>query len=206
MTLSAEQVLDASTRAFIRSKARQLTRLPGLSRSDREDIEQDLTLTLLKQLPSFDAQRGDRHVFVKTVIERAAARMAVDRKAAKRDPLCEASLHELVPDESGADAELGETLIEDVHERRFGTRRSTDHDKVELRHDVAVLMDRLPTDLREIAELLQHHSKAEAARRLGIPRTTLNDACRRIRSYFREPNPESPGVIDRPQPLQRAAG
>jgi RNA polymerase sigma-70 factor (ECF subfamily) len=206
MTLSAEEVLDPSTRAFIRSKARQLARRPGLSRSDREDIEQDLILNLLKQLPSFDAQRGDRHAFVKTVIERAAARMAVNRKAAKRDPLRETSLHDLVPDEAGGDVELGQTLVEDAHDRRFGTTRRSNHEQAELRHDVATVLDRLPPDLRVIAERLQHESKAEAARALGIPRTTLNDACRRIRRYFADPNFQDAGPSDRPQPLQRAAG
>lgn len=182
--LQANEVLDLPTLAFIRRKAQQLIRRPGFIRADREDLQQELIVRLLKRLPAFDPSRGDRHAFVKTVIERAAATLAKSRKAAKRNPCRETSLHVLVPDEGGGQAELGHTFVEDAHCRRLGTTRLSDQERFELSHDLAAALTKLPPDLRDVARRLQNHSKADVARELSIPRTTLNDLCHRIRQFL----------------------
>ena len=45
--------------------------------------------------------------------------------------------------------------------------------------------DNLPPDLRALCDCLQAGSLSNAARTLGIPRTTLNDRLKRLRKHFR---------------------
>ena len=50
--------------------------------------------------------------------------------------------------------------------------------------DVTNVIQTLPPDLRELANSLKSQSISEVARRSGVPRTTLNDRVRRIRTVF----------------------
>lgn len=54
-------------------KARQLAGRNGFSLSDRDDLEQELRLHLLRRLGSFDPQVAHWNVFVRTLLERHAA-------------------------------------------------------------------------------------------------------------------------------------
>jgi len=57
---------------------------------------------------------------------------------------------------------------------------------VELVHDVAAVLAKLPPKLRDLCERLKHHSITEVAQQLGIPRTTLHDAIGRLRQHFED--------------------
>ena len=107
-----------------------------------------------------------------------------DRYAARRDPR---RLHSPPARTEGGQQEggsLGEMLSERAHDIRLGRHHSPAQEQVELRLDVQEALERLPEDLRPIAERLQHHSIAEVARELGMPRTTLYELIARIRRRF----------------------
>jgi hypothetical protein len=46
------------------------------------------------------------------------------------------------------------------------------------------VLDQMPPHLQKLALLLAHHSKADAARQLGIPRMTLYTSIAAIRRRF----------------------
>jgi RNA polymerase sigma-70 factor, ECF subfamily len=147
--------IDPNTAAFIRRKASQLIRQNRLANCDQDDLEQDLTLELLKRLPAFDPSKGKREPFVYVLLKNAAADLQRRLMCARK---CK---------------QLGEQAIDDPAERL-----------AELARDVESVLARLPDDLKAIAELLKNRSVSDAARELGIPRTTLNDRVRALRERF----------------------
>src|SRR4051812_1985208 len=77
--------VSAYARNLIQRKARQISRRAGFSRSDVQDIEQDLTLALLRKLPQFDPRRGaSPDTFADRVIISAVKMMLRDAGRQKR--------------------------------------------------------------------------------------------------------------------------
>jgi RNA polymerase sigma-70 factor (ECF subfamily) len=147
--------IDLTTAGRIRRKSQQLVRQAALTSSDRDDIEQDLTLELLRRLPAYNPARGQREPFIQMVLNHAAS------------GILGKSRHRNVP------RDLDDQAVDDPSERL-----------VSLARDVEILLKELPVGLRKLAELLKSCSIAEASRELGIPRTTLNDRVRVLRERF----------------------
>lgn len=148
--------IDAATAGLIRRKARELARQCGLTPHDRDDVEQDITLEVLRRLPRFDEARGARRSFLRLLVEHAAADLL--HRAARPRP------------------RAGETVEPAVGDR--ATRLAA------LARDVEAVLAALPADLRTLAEVLKTRSVTEAAEFLGVPRTTLNDRVRALRERF----------------------
>ena len=81
-----DEFFNDYARTLIRVKAKQLVRRPGFSRSDQEDVEQDLFLHLLRQVQHFDPTRGSLNTFVARVVNSAAAMLVRERGRNKRSP------------------------------------------------------------------------------------------------------------------------
>ena len=58
---------------LIRNKAGRMRRRGGYSRSDQEDLQQELLLRLLEAWPRFDPRQGEEGAFAYAVINRAVA-------------------------------------------------------------------------------------------------------------------------------------
>jgi DNA-directed RNA polymerase specialized sigma24 family protein len=72
---------------------------------------------------------------------------------------------------------------------QVGSQRSTprcDNDLLDLIRDVQGCIGNLPSELRPLAMLLRALSKSDAAGVLGLPRTSLYPALRKIRRRFEE--------------------
>ncbi|GIW55530.1 MAG: hypothetical protein KatS3mg082_1934 [Nitrospiraceae bacterium] len=165
-------VLDKFTKGIIRRKIKQLVGRAGFSRQDREDLEQELLLRLLQSLHLFDPAQAHRNVFVTTVIERAVAMILRERLARKRN---------------------GGTVqsLDHAHEKaRDATEpadpRRSHEDQINLATDLAEVLAKLPDDLRALAERLKRQSLSQAARDLGVPRSTLQRQVQRLRQCFED--------------------
>jgi RNA polymerase sigma-70 factor, ECF subfamily len=163
--------IDPATRGLIARKSSQIIRQTGRPRSDREDVEQTLTLVLLKRLPKFDPAEGDRPAFVRMVLRQATINVLDYLTAGKRagrpvslDALLRIGDEELL------------YLAEPVG--------STSEELGDLALDLAGALEALPGDLRAIADQLREHSITEVARNLGIPRSTLYERAKEIRAAF----------------------
>ena len=183
-----ELILDGFTTRLIRRKARQVVRRAGFSRSDRDDIEQELRLKLVKDLASYDPDQGHRHAFVVTVVERCVANLLRNRAAEKRGCRCTCSLDVVIEDGEEGPTELGET----IGDRQYNARRvrwpRDAHELIELTADIEKVLADLPPELRELAEALKSESISAIARRTSTPRTTLYQRVRQLRRRFVEAN------------------
>jgi RNA polymerase sigma factor (sigma-70 family) len=180
----AETNLDDFAARLIRRKARQLVGMAGFTSSDRDDIEQELVLKLLKHRPAFDPAQSHWYAFVTTVVERHAATLLRNRRVERREHRRAVSLHVIVEDPVNGPSELGDTVSRREQDNRLSRSSRSDLDLAELCHDVAAVLAGLPPLWREACERLKHDSVSQVARDLGIPRTTLSSLVGRLRRHF----------------------
>ncbi|WP_439630594.1 sigma-70 family RNA polymerase sigma factor [Gemmata sp.] len=133
--------------AIIKAKAARLAARAGLRPQDREDLEQELALHVLERRDRFDPARGTWPAFAHRLAERFASNFLRARRAAKRDGGPLAPLTADVPGPEPGDPELPA--------------------------EVARALAGLPDDLRAAAELVMAATVAEAARKLGVARSTV---------------------------------
>lgn len=153
----------------IGQKARQLAGQRGFSLSEREDIEQELRLHLLRRLAKFDPQVAPWNVFVRTLVERHAATLVMRRRSQLR------LADRCPPPSHSAEVDIDAAL------------------------DTAMLLADLPCRAREICERLKNDTIAEVARQMGLPRSTLRGEITRLRGHFRTVGraipPRHPGPV-----------
>ena len=115
--------IDLSAAGLIRFKARQLVGKAGFTASDREDIEQELILDLLRRLPKYDPKRAQRNTFIARVVEHRVATLIAAQKAGIRDYWrCRCSLNDRFEDEDGRSVERAETFDQEDYLLRTGAQ------------------------------------------------------------------------------------
>ena len=183
---SKQNCLDEYARDTIRHKARQLIRRLGFTRDDHDDLEQEMTADLLERLPKFDPNKAAPTTFVRRVVERKISKLIRHRTQEKRDYRRETfSMND--PIGKGGAVERAQTFSQDNHDRRMGRHSRPEDERINLRLDISFVASGLPPELKRLAELLQTHSIAEAARALGVPRSTLYDTgIARLRELFED--------------------
>src|SRR2546426_9138681 len=114
---------DLNTYAIrrIRFKARQLVGCYGFTQDDREDLEQELGLDLLRRLPRFDPRRAGLNTFVARVVDHAVATIIARQKSSSRGSrAAKISLDDTVPDGEGNETPRSEVLDAAAYLRRTG--------------------------------------------------------------------------------------
>jgi len=174
--------VDEYARRLISWKAKQLVGKAGFTESDREDIEQELTLDLLERLPNYDPSRASKHTFIARVVAHKIARLIERRTAAKRDhSRAVVSLSELV----GLEEVHLEPRAATVEEGGTGAYRSRAKSR-DLAFDLAELLQNLPEELRTLCERLKTQSVSDVCRETGVPRSTIYEWMKRLRGSFSE--------------------
>lgn len=176
--------VDDFAARLIRRKARQLVGRAGFTRSDVDDIEQELVLKLLKHRPAFAPGQSHWHAFVTTVIERHAATILRDKRMEKRDFTRAISLHVIVDDPINGPSELAATIGRRELDTRLGLATRPELELLELVQDLATVLAELPPSWREVCERLKYDSVSKVARDLGMRCTTLSYLLRRLRRRF----------------------
>ena len=141
---------------FIRHKANQLSRRPEFSRSDVDDIAQDLTMRLLQSISQFDPQLARFDGFVTTLIERFVANIIREASAQKRDRSSTESLHTIVGEDECGPVELVATISGE--ESGLPSVRFEDQEVLETVIDVRDTLEQLSPEDRELCERLKHQS------------------------------------------------
>ena len=161
---------------LIHHKARQLVGNAGYTEDDVEELEQEMRLDLLKRLPKFDPSKATYNTFVSRLVERKISNLIRHRTQEIRDYRCEkCSLNDTVEtgDSNNKKVKRMETITQDEHDLRSGKYRRPAAERLDLQLDISMVLSKLPPELRELAELLKSMSITEAARELGIPRSTI---------------------------------
>ncbi|MBF0214758.1 MAG: sigma-70 family RNA polymerase sigma factor [Magnetococcales bacterium] len=160
--------IDTNAVRVIRFKARQLSRLPGFSCSEIEDLEQEMVIDVLRRLPNFDPARSGLPTFISRIIGHCAATLVTRKRAdSLKGTMAWISLDEL---ETGFAPEM------------MGTPSGMDH--IHLAVDIGRLLGRLPNEHRRICQLLVLLDKPAIPQRLGMGRTTFYRRLGEIRSQF----------------------
>lgn len=182
-----QQEISDYAAVLIRCKARQLVGKAGFTWDDVEDLEQEMRLDLLERLPKFDPDKASRTTFVARVIEHKISKLCRHRKQQRRDYRRESgSLNDPIADGEGKTIEHAYTIGQDEVDIRMGHRRRSLEEEAHLRLDVSLVMSGLPESLREIAERLKTETITEAAKSLGIPRSTLYRSIGRLKVIFED--------------------
>jgi RNA polymerase sigma-70 factor (ECF subfamily) len=182
----ANEVVTEYARTLIRVKAKQIIRRPGFSRSDQDDVEQDLVLQLLNQAQHFDPARGSLNTFIARVVTSGVAMLVRERGRIKRCPANVAiqSLEVKLEQPDGPPAPLWATISHADLERRTGSAPLSDAERYELVEGVASVMASLPPELQKVCKSLMERNRAETEAELGMSRRGYEGAMDRIRQHF----------------------
>ena len=170
-------------RRLIRSKSMQLSRRRDF-RQDRDDIEQQLVVAVLQRLQGFEEKRLDPSLLLNRIVRQAVSQLIRDRSTRKLPGGKLRSLSEPINKNDAEVVRLADAVTRDDLDGRMRRTRG-DGDRLEnLMADLAELMPRLRPDLRDAVALLLEHTKAEVARRLGLPRTTFYTVAKQLQAIF----------------------
>jgi len=181
------QGIDDYALQLIKYKARQLVGRVGFTESDREDLEQEMVLDLLRRLPKFDPKRAGRNTFIARIVEHKVATIIEAQKAGMRDyRLCSYSLNDRLEDEEGRSIERMETIDQEDYLRRTGKLSRPMSELRNLSIDLRSAVQTLPPELRELCKRLQTESVTEISRDTGIPRGTIYESIKKLRAIFED--------------------
>jgi DNA-directed RNA polymerase specialized sigma24 family protein len=190
-TQGAPPELGADALKAIRLRARFLVGKTGYREQDREDLEQELALEVLRRLEGYDPDKGRQKTFVSHVVAMKAAGLLRHRRAQLRHrwnrPI---SIDMPVGSDEGEICRLSDVIA-----------HPTGNGRDDLRRNVAHLLPALPARLRELCLRLNGQSWAQAARELGIAAEELPALRRKLRTIF-----ENAGLAPSPTNNATATG
>ena len=179
--------IDPYAVRLIKYKARQLIGKAGFTASDRDDLEQELILDLLRRLPKFNPKRAQLNTFIARVVEHKIASLIEARKAGIRDyRRCPFSLNDRFEDEEGRSVERVDTFDQEDYLLRTGAQSRPSDELSALTIDVAAVVKTLPPELRELCRRLKAESVTEISRDTGVPRGTIYEGIKRLREIFED--------------------
>lgn len=185
MAENHEIVSDPFTVTLIKIKANQFCRRADFSRSDYDDLRQDMRVHLLEKAHLFDPARGTLQAFVISALKTWAAMQLRYRKRIKRcDGLKAVSLEGTEVECDGEIMTLGDVLLEEDGQRLTRTYPISATEHFELREAIERAMQGLsPEDRALLADVTEHGITATAKSR-GISWRQVNNTMARIRRHF----------------------
>lgn len=159
----------------IKYQAAKLARSGSLPSMDKEDIEQELMLDLLRRRDRFDPDRASFDTFAdRVVINRVASLTASTHKL--RAERITISLDFVVAND---DEEEGASLIDKLDD--LENPCALDELKIGLARDLARFLGDLPPVLQRYVAILAADNVCEAAREAGLHRSTIYERKEQIR-------------------------
>ena len=184
---NSDDGIDPYAAGLIRFKARQLVGKAGFTASDREDIEQELTLDLLRRLPKYNPKRAQLNTFIARVVEHRLASLIEAQKAGIRDyRRCRCSLNECFEDADGRSVERVDTFDQEDYLLRTGGQSRPSEELSALAIDVAAVIEGLPHELRNLCRRLKAETVTEISRDTGVPRGTIYESIKKLREIFKD--------------------
>ena len=184
---NSDDGIDPYAAGLIRFKARRLVRQAGFTASDREDIEQELILDLLRRLPKYNPKRAQLNTFIARVVEHRLASLIEAQKAGIRDyRRCRCSLNECFEDADGRSVERVDTFDQEDYLLRTGAQSRPSEELNRLAIDVAAVLEGLPHELRNLCRRLKAETVTEISRDTGVPRGTIYESIKKLREIFKD--------------------
>jgi hypothetical protein len=182
------EVLDKirASEKFIRRKVLQIIRRQRAIRLDPDDTLQDVYLRILTRRGTLALETTQWETALSTICEQAVANIIRDHLAAKRDRRRIASLNVAVETADEGRVEFAEMIEQDGHDARLGIRTRSDHEAADLSRDLATMLAKQSTSIRELAEGSKTMSPSELEVETGIPRSTIRGRMRALRGSFEQ--------------------
>lgn len=185
MANSHDIVTHPFTLTLIRIKAAQLCRRSDFSRSDREDLQQEMELYLLRKAHLFDSERGNIEAFVTTSINSWVGMTLRFRARDKRRPGLHAVSLEGTEIESDGEADTLASVLEEADlARRLQHHGLTPSELFDLRDYLHFVLAALSPSERALVALVADRGVASAARTRKVSRRQIENAMARIRARF----------------------
>lgn len=179
-------VVNAYAMRMVRVKAIELCEKPEFAGDEREDIEQELTLFLLRQAGSFDPDKSTLNTFINRVIRSRICTLQRDRVRKRRLPASFGGVKSTA-DTIGRGCEattIQETLTPTDRDRRLGRESRDPNADIRLAIDVRDAIESLPAELQPLARSLMIHRRVEATEILKISQRAYTRQLREIGEHF----------------------
>jgi len=178
-------VSDPFTVTLIKIKANQLCRRADFSRSDYDDLRQDMRMYLLEKAHLFDPQRGNLEAFVISVLKTWAAMRLRHRKRQKRhEGNNSVSLEGTAVECEGENIPLGATMLEEDGQRRTQAYPISEIEHMELREAIDHAMQGIsPEDQAFLMQVAEQGARA-TARSMGVSWKSVHNRVARLRGHF----------------------
>ncbi len=178
-------VSNPFTITLIRIKAAQLCRRSDFSRSDRDDLQQEMELYLLRKAHLFDSERGNIEAFVITSINSWVGMTLRFRARDKRRPgLYAVSLEGTEIENDGDTVSLAGILSQADHERRSQRSGLSPSELLDLQDAIQCAFSALSLDEQQLLTHVSEHGVASAARKRHVSRRQIDNAIARMRVRF----------------------
>jgi RNA polymerase sigma-70 factor (ECF subfamily) len=186
--ISSSTPLPQEITDLITSKAQRLVGHYRFTESDREEIEQQIALQVVRKRATVPEPRAQQMGFLITLVQHAVADIVAARKASNRDYRREdASLDQWVQDAAGGWELRGEMITEDDAARHVGRPGASRGDGHDLAIDLADAANRLSPRLREVFEQYAVlGSPREVAKAIGVHHSTVYEALKQIKDHFEQ--------------------
>lgn len=172
---------------FIRIKARQLCRRSDVSRSDQDDMQQEMRLYLWKKAHLFDPGRGNVEAFVTTAINSWVGMHLRGLDRIKRRGEARAiSLERTLMENDGDVTALGAVVTEADRDRRHHAASSDPADSYDLHDAIDHALGHMTRQERSLLEYVSEHGVSAAARTRKVSRRQIYNALERMRSRFED--------------------
>lgn len=159
----------------IKYQAARLARSGALPGMDKEDIEQELMLDLLRRKGRFDPERASFDTFADRVVTNRVASLTASTHKLRAERIT-ISLDFVVAND---DEEDGASLIDKLDD--LENPCALDELKIGLARDVARFIGDLPPVLQRYVAILAADNVCEAAREAGLHRSTIYERKEQIR-------------------------
>ena len=187
MAESHDVVSSPFTVNLIRIKARQLCRRSDFSRSDFDDLQQDMCLHLLEKAHLFDPARGNLEAFVTKILGNwVAMRLRYRNREKRRESYKVVSLERTRVECDGDITALGVILVEADGRRLSQTYTMSEAERFELREAIEHAMQCLEPDDRALLMQVAEHGITSTAKSLGISWRQVDNAMKRMRAVFKK--------------------
>ena len=182
-----EVVSDPFTITLIRIKARQLCRRSDFSRSDYDDLRQDMRLHLIEKAHLFDPVRGNLEAFVTNALSTwVAMRLRYRNRDKRRESYKAVSLDRTFVECDGDITTLGKVLLEEDGRRLTQTCPISAVERFELSEAIEHAMQNLEPEDRALLIQVTEHGVTGAAKSLGVSYRQVANAMKRIRGIFKK--------------------
>jgi RNA polymerase sigma-70 factor (ECF subfamily) len=186
MGIDSSSPLPEYVSTLIKVTAARITGKYQRWESDLPDIEQAITLEVVRRRAKFDPRRANELAFYTCLVKHAAADIIAARKASNRDYRRErGSLNQWVRDDLGEWVRRVDTMTEGSARRHLGVSRLSEEEACDLAIDVHAAIAELPESLQTMCRhLMDCATVQDAARAAGVHRCTVYEAIHRIRAAF----------------------